>query len=95
MQEFARRLKKATRGSDIAVRLGGDEFLVILTECPPGKAEMILSRLVNFEVQSEDKSISVSSSSGWAQYVAGESIEELIKRADAALYAQKEFAGAH
>jgi two-component system cell cycle response regulator len=89
LQEFAARLRKATRGSDIAVRLGGDEFLVVLSECPPDKVEKVLSRLGNFEVASEAHKIPVFCSSGWAQYLSNDCIEELIKRADSALYAQK------
>lgn len=34
IQSFAGRLKKALRSSDWAARVGGDEFLVILPECP-------------------------------------------------------------
>lgn len=89
LQEFAARLRKATRGSDIAVRLGGDEFLVILSECPPDKVATVLSRLGNFEVASDSRKIPVCCSSGWAQYLASDTIKGLIKRADAALYAQK------
>ena len=89
LQEFAARLKKATRGSDIAVRLGGDEFLVVLSECPPDKVSMVLSRLGKFEVASDARRIPVCCSSGWAQYLTNDTIEALIKRADAALYAQK------
>lgn len=89
LQEFGRRLKKATRGSDIAVRLGGDEFLVVLPDCPTEKVTTVLSRLGKFEVESDDKKIPVFCSCGWAQYLSGDTTEGLIKRADAALYAEK------
>lgn len=89
LQEFARRLNKAVRGSDRAVRLGGDEFLVVLPECPPEKMELVLSRVRNFELEVGDDRIIVSGSRGWAQYEAGESAQELISRADQALYANK------
>jgi len=89
LQEFARRLNKAIRGSDRAVRLGGDEFLVVLPECPPDKMELVLSRVRSFELEIDNSKISVSSSRGWAQCQPGESAEELISRADQALYANK------
>src|ERR1700735_1445556 len=33
IKSFADRLQRAIRGSDLAVRLGGDEFMAILPEC--------------------------------------------------------------
>jgi two-component system cell cycle response regulator len=89
LKEFARRLSKATRGSDIAVRLGGDEFLVILPECTPADVQIVLSRLKSFEVDCDGKKVTVSSSRGWAQYRSTETPEQLMKRADRALYEEK------
>jgi diguanylate cyclase (GGDEF)-like protein len=89
LQEFARRLSKATRGSDIAVRLGGDEFLVILPECPPEEVQIVLSRMTSFEVDCDGKKVAVSSSRGWAQYQLTETPEQLMKKADLALYEEK------
>jgi diguanylate cyclase (GGDEF)-like protein len=90
LKEFARRLGKASRGSDFAVRTGGDEFLLVLTECPPEKVPLVLSRLAPFGMDCEGKKIYVSSSHGWAQYHPSETPEQLIARADEALYRQKE-----
>jgi len=92
LQEFARRLKKATHGSDIAVRQGGDEFLIILPEYPPEKVNLVLSRLTHVHVDLGNKQIPVFCSSGWTQYRANDTAEELIRRADGALYSHK---GAH
>ena len=89
LKEFAHRLKKATRGSDIAVRLGGDEFLVVLPECPPERVGTVLSRLKDFDLEVDGKQIHVSSSRGCAQFELGDTIESLLQRADHDLYAQK------
>lgn len=93
LQEFARRLNKAIRGSDVAVRLGGDEFLAVLPECPPDKVAIVLSRLNGFEMEVGGEKIHVSSSRGWAQYRTADTAEELIKRADDALYEHKAASG--
>jgi two-component system cell cycle response regulator len=89
LQEFGRRLNKAIRGSDASVRLGGDEFLAVLPECPLHKIEAVLGRLGTFEVDVDGQKVSVSSSQGWAQYQFSETAQELMKRADDALYAHK------
>lgn len=89
LKEFARRLSKGTRGSDVAVRLGGDEFLIILPDCPPEKIGIVLSRLAEFEVETGQETIKVSSSRGWAQYEPADTAEKLMKRADDSLYENK------
>jgi diguanylate cyclase (GGDEF)-like protein len=93
LQEFARRLNKAIRASDVAVRLGGDEFMAVLSECPPDKVDVILSRLRTFQVEVGKDVIPVSSSRGWAVYESADSVRDLIGRADEALYAHKASSG--
>src|SRR5260370_29708434 len=36
VKEFARRLKESSRGSDYAVQLGSDDFLLVLPKCTLG-----------------------------------------------------------
>jgi len=93
IKEFARRLQKAVRGSDFAVRMGGDEFLVVLLECPSEKVQLVLNRIRDFEVEYEGTKIGVSSSYGWARYNLGDTSDELIRRADMELYANKRARG--
>jgi len=93
LQEFARRLNKAIRASDVAVRLGGDEFMALLSECPPDKVDIVLGRLMNFQVDVGPEKISVTCSRGWAVYKTGDGAQELIARADEALYAHKASVG--
>ena len=89
LQEFAERLRKATRGADVAGRFGGDEFLAVLPECASQGVQAILQRLDNLRVDAVGQSLPFSYSAGWTEYAHGDSIEELLKRADQALYANK------
>jgi diguanylate cyclase (GGDEF)-like protein len=86
---FALRLNKAIRGSDLAVRLGGDEFLLMLPECKPEEVRHVLNRLSGLRMDVASEEVAVAFSAGWANYVPGETPEELIRRADEALYVNK------
>jgi diguanylate cyclase (GGDEF)-like protein len=86
---FAQRLNKVIRGSDLAVRLGGDEFLVLLPECKPEGVGQVLSRLNGLQVDCSGQLVEVSFSAGWTNLALGESAEELLRRADDALYVNK------
>lgn len=89
LKEFAGHLQKVIRVSDVAVRMGGDEFMVILPECPPGNVGVLLNRLQSIEVDYRGVKFPVHFSAGWVGYKSGERPEELINRADQALYADK------
>src|ERR1700737_4788906 len=89
LQEFASRLNKVIRGSDLAVRLGGDEFLVVLPECTMEQLQLVLGRLGSVEVDWNGKRIPVTFSAGWKQYEMGDRPEELLARGDRALYERK------
>ncbi len=91
--EFAARLNKVVRGADLAVRLGGDEFLVLLPECTLEQLQLVLVRLGSLEVNWHGQKIPVTFSAGWKQYEMGERPEELLARADEALYASKRAGG--
>ena len=86
---FAERISRAIRGSDLAIRLGGDEFLLLLPECKPEDVQLVLGRLHGMNVDLGARSISLAFSAGWTNYIPNESPEELLKRADDALYANK------
>lgn len=89
LQEFGSRLNKLIRGSDMAVRMGGDEFLVILPECRLEQVDLVLERLGSFEVEWHGKRIPITFSAGWKEYKLGDQPEELLAGADEALYADK------
>ncbi len=90
LKTFGERLGKAIRGSDLAVRIGGDEFVVLLPECDPQQVQLVLNRLAGLEVQVEGEKISFYFSAGWTDYKSGETPQQLLERADHALYIQKQ-----
>src|SRR6266446_3877171 len=87
--EFAARLNNVIRGGDLAVRLGGDEFLVLLPECTSQQLQLVLGRLGSLEVDWQGQHIPITFSAGWKQYELGELPEEMLARADEVLYARK------
>jgi|SRR5579859_25031 len=89
IRHFASRLAKAIRGSDVAVRLGGDEFLLLLPQCKPEEVRHILNRLGGIKMELEGKLLDVTFSAGWSNYQPEDSPEEMLKRADDALYVNK------
>jgi diguanylate cyclase (GGDEF)-like protein len=89
LKEFATRLLSAIRMSDFAARMGGDEFLVLLPECPTSHVEVLLARLQRMEIVHDQQKIPICYSAGWVGYERGESTEEFLTRADRTLYAEK------
>jgi len=86
---FAERLNSAIRASDLAVRMGGDEFMVLLPECQPEQVQTLLNRLNSMAVEFHGENIPVTYAAGWAGYRPGETAEQMLERADQALYADK------
>jgi diguanylate cyclase (GGDEF)-like protein len=89
LKGFADRLQRAIRGSDLAVRLGGDEFMALLPECRAEEVRHVLARIEGLEFEFNDEKISLHFSRGWTDYKAGETPQELLNRADQELYANK------
>ena len=89
LQYFASQLNHVIRGSDLAVRLGGDEFLVVLPECTTEQLNLVLERLGTLETDWQGAKIRVNFSAGWTEYRTGDRPGELLTRADEALYAKK------
>jgi diguanylate cyclase (GGDEF)-like protein/PAS domain S-box-containing protein len=73
----------AVRGEDLLVRFGGEEFLVVLPDCSQEQAEEIVERL-RAATPAEQ-----TCSAGLALWDGVESVDELLARADSALYMAK------
>jgi len=96
LRELAGALRRSTRGSDVASRYGGEEFLVLLPECPLDaalrKAEQLREEVAKLELRYDGRPLGpVSVSLGVASFPdhAKESAE-LLRRADEALYLAKQ-----
>jgi diguanylate cyclase (GGDEF)-like protein len=89
LQVFAEGLRKAIRVTDLAARMGGDEFLVLLPDCRAGEVQHVLDRLRSLSLNWNAREIPISFSAGWEEYKAGERLVDLMIRTDHALYEAK------
>jgi diguanylate cyclase (GGDEF)-like protein len=89
LKEFAKCLTSSTRGSDLAVRWGGDEFMLLLLDCKMEQLSVVLNRLRDLTVELSGTTVPVSFSIGCKAYEPGYGIEEMIEEADRNLYSHK------
>jgi diguanylate cyclase (GGDEF)-like protein/PAS domain S-box-containing protein len=95
LQQIANRLKNEIREGDTVARVGGDEFLIVLTEVESAaQVEAVATRIVNSvmgEFAIEGRTLNVTCSMGISLFPDhGEDTETLIRNGDAAMYAAKE-----
>ncbi|QTO46619.1 sensor domain-containing diguanylate cyclase [Burkholderia latens] len=90
----AKRLNQVLRSGDMAARLGGDEFIVLISDVrSPAVIDDIASRIQSVmaeQLEFGERQLAVGASIGVSEYPAdGASAEELLVKADAAMYAAK------
>jgi diguanylate cyclase (GGDEF)-like protein/putative nucleotidyltransferase with HDIG domain len=87
--------KQTLRSYDVPTRFGGEEFAILLPETATDNALHIAERIRSavaatlFRIPGHDKTISVTISIGVASYASGESTDDVMHRADLALYQAK------
>lgn len=92
-------LKRSVKGQDIVARFGGEEFAILLPETPMNGAQIVAekirkqiseNRLRRKNSDDELRQITVSIGIARYRYTKKDSLEELIKRSDEALYRAKD-----
>jgi two-component system, cell cycle response regulator len=96
LQAIARRILSNLRGFDTAIRYGGEEFVVLLPDATVGGAVAAGNRLCKsvsasaIPISISEEGLAVTVSIGIANAIAGtESLDQMLKRADIALYEAK------
>lgn len=88
--KIAEILRKTTRGVDSVARYGGEEFVVMLIEAPIATAATVAERIRSRVAAEQFEGGSMTVSIGTAEYPShGDTPEELIASADAAMYEAK------
>ena len=94
LRRFASDLRSTLRQSDIICRWGGEEFILLLKDTTPDQArelgEKIRQQTERNTISFNGSDLQITTSLGLAQLHAGESLEQLITRADRALYRAKQ-----
>ncbi|MFC1683285.1 diguanylate cyclase [Candidatus Zixiibacteriota bacterium] len=96
LKRLARVMSRAVRGCDFIARYGGDEFVVVLPETEQSEARIIGERLrllveqTTFDGDGSGQQAIITVSLGLATYPQdAQTKEDLVKRADQALYQAK------
>ena len=91
LRGLANTMRKTLRASDVGVRTGGDEFLVLMAQSGLDESRIAAERVrEGVELQGRaDPKIAITVSAGVAAWRPGRSAEQVLEAADAMLYAAK------
>jgi len=95
LKQFATELRSASRATDVVGRWGGDEFVVIL-DGNITEAQTHVERMQKWvfgsytlHLGAEGPKVEMNAAIGLVEWQAGESIKDLLSRADSLMYKQK------
>ena len=89
---FSSATREELRAIDVFARIGGEEFAILLPDTP-SKGAMALAERIRARVKALewlDGRLRVTTSVGVAQRASGETLDQVLRRADRALYAAKQ-----
>ena len=94
LQGVAEIFKNAVRTADFAARYGGEEFLLVMPETGLEETSTLTERIRQQVSEAEfdigDRKVKLTISIGAVLFQKGEDLEQLVSRADRALYRAKE-----
>lgn len=94
LKTIAQLFTSQTRETDFIARYGGEEFMGVFPETQIenalGLADKVREKIMQSKFHYEGKLVSVTASAGLASFKEGDTIEDVFKRADQALYKAKE-----
>jgi diguanylate cyclase (GGDEF)-like protein len=97
LKQFAGELRGCFRSTDLVGRWSGDEFVLVL-DCDLAAAKAQLERMEKWvfgeypiatDAGKAETKIHVDAAAGVAQWRAGETLQQLVERADSAMYSEK------
>jgi len=98
LKEVAGRIRRSLREADTVARLGGDEFCIVLEDCESREKVAVaaakLRGVLDEPIVTENRELFTGASIGLALFPDdGDSVEDLIKQADIAMYDAKRGGG--
>jgi two-component system, cell cycle response regulator len=95
LRTLAQRIRRVVRSADLVCRLGGEEFVIVMSDTPLSVAAKIAERVrasvqsSPFKISAPAGLLSVTVSIGLAERGAGANPDAIMRRADKALYDSK------
>ncbi len=93
LTEIAALLRSSIRGTDVAIRYGGDEFLIALANTDAAGATTVVNRIQGFLKEWNQSStlddFTISLSIGVAEWADGKTLDEVLDLADRNMYEEK------